>query len=112
MPNACIIIIVLYTYAEDSQLVTVQRRADVRYGGGNVTFLIICITVFLLIPIGLCIWHFVWLLHQQQRVQAALDAAALQAANDLSRITINDPNFGFIAIANAPPIGSGTLTAN
>jgi len=44
----------------------------------------------------------------RDRVQATVDAAGLVAANDLSRIIINDPAFGWVSLSNYPPIGKAT----
>jgi hypothetical protein len=43
------------------------------------------------------------------RVHSILEAASLVAANDMSRIIINDKNFGYVALSNYPPIGKATL---
>lgn len=42
------------------------------------------------------------------RNKCALEAAALAASRDLSRIAIDDPNWGFIALSDQPPIGDDT----
>lgn len=42
----------------------------------------------------------------------AVEAGCLAAAGDLSRIVINDPHFGFIALTDYPPVGKATLAAD
>jgi hypothetical protein len=74
------------------------------------TFLTLFVTLCLGIPLGLCAWHFIWMLQEQIRIQSAVDAAALAVVDDLNRITVNDENFGFVALTNMPPIGKATLS--
>ena len=45
----------------------------------------------------------------EYKVKNALEAASLACANDLSRIVVNDPYWGYIALTDHPPIGSNTL---
>ncbi len=42
------------------------------------------------------------------RNKCALEAAALGASCEMSRIVIDDPNWGFVALSDQPPIGDGT----
>jgi hypothetical protein len=51
-----------------------------------------------------------WLTHFKQ--VDAVDASALAAATELSRIVINDPYFGFISLSDYPPIGKATLAGD
>ncbi|MDR3616456.1 MAG: hypothetical protein P4L53_23045 [Candidatus Obscuribacterales bacterium] len=44
--------------------------------------------------------------HQEQKT--AIEAASLAVAEDLSRIVILDPYFGFISLSDSPPIGTAT----
>ncbi|HEY9775822.1 MAG TPA: hypothetical protein V6C81_18820 [Planktothrix sp.] len=44
--------------------------------------------------------------HHEQRT--AIEAAALVAARDLSRIVVEDPYFGFVSLSDSPPIGTAT----
>lgn len=48
----------------------------------------------------------------RDRAKGAVEAAALLAANDLSRVLINDPEFGFVSLSNFPPNGEGTLACD
>lgn len=45
----------------------------------------------------------------QMKVKNALEAAALQAANDLSCIVINDPYWGYVSLTDHPPVGEATF---
>jgi hypothetical protein len=44
-----------------------------------------------------------------QRSQTAAEAGSLAAAAELSRIVVNDPYYGFIALSNYPAYGKATL---
>ncbi|HMP52377.1 MAG TPA: hypothetical protein PKD05_12565 [Candidatus Melainabacteria bacterium] len=46
------------------------------------------------------------------RTKVALEAAALAAANDLSRIVINDPYWGYVALTDHAPVGAATLAGD
>jgi hypothetical protein len=46
------------------------------------------------------------------RIQNIVEAAGLLAANDMSRIIINDPNFGYVSLSNYPPIGKATCASD
>ncbi len=45
----------------------------------------------------------------RDRAKNAVEAAALLAANDLSKVIIDDPQFGYVSLSNYPPNGQGTL---
>lgn len=51
---------------------------------------------------------YVRLLGSHGEQKTAIDAAALAAAKDLSRIVINDPNFGYIGFSDSAPVGAAT----
>ncbi len=42
----------------------------------------------------------------------AVEAGCLAAAGDLSRIVVNDPHFGFVALTDYPPVGKATLAGD
>lgn len=46
---------------------------------------------------------------ERKRAQDVVDAAGLVAANEFSRIIINDANFGYVSLSNYPPIGKATV---
>jgi hypothetical protein len=68
--------------------------------------------LLIVLPFVVFIAHAAWLVGEQQRLQAALDSTALQAAEILSRVTVNDPTFGFVGISNVSPIGIATRSAS
>lgn len=75
---------------------------------GSMLVLMICIFALVIVPllVLLCrvIPHFI----SGNRVQSVVEAASLLAANDLSRIVINDEAFGYVALSNYPPVGRAT----
>lgn len=48
--------------------------------------------------------------HSEQRT--AIESAALAAAKDLSRIVVEDPNFGFISLSDGAPVGTSTAAGD
>lgn len=46
------------------------------------------------------------------RTKNALEAASLAAANDLSRLVINDPYWGYVALTDHAPVGAATLAGD
>jgi hypothetical protein len=77
------------------------------------TFVIIMLVVcFVLIPVIVVLARMDLCVVDRARVQNVVEAAGLFAANDLSRIIINDPNFGYVALSNFPPVGSATVAGD
>lgn len=64
-------------------------------------------TVFVFGLVFLCQLAIHWLSYQ--KVQAASEAAALVAANDIADLVINDPHFGFVSLSNGTA-GKSTVT--
>lgn len=52
------------------------------------------------------------LIGSSQEQRTAIEAAALAAAKDISRIVINDSNFGFISLSDAAPVGKDTIAGD
>jgi hypothetical protein len=48
--------------------------------------------------------------HQEQKT--SIEAAALAGANCLSRIVIEDPNFGLVSLSDSPPVGTATAAGD
>lgn len=95
-----------YTLAAEAKITRAQRRR-----GGN-------ILVFGLVAAVPLLMLFITLLRMQllgtvaQRSQTAAEAASLAAAADLSRIVVNDPYYGFVALSDYGPYGKCTLAAD
>lgn len=64
---------------------------------GNFIALASAITGFILIALCLFAFNYSRALGSFQEHKTAVEAASLAAAQDLSRIVIDDPNYGFIA---------------
>jgi hypothetical protein len=56
----------------------------------------------------LLLWNFLFSTTTVMRTQTVAEAAALAAANELSRVVIDDPHFGYVSLSEAPPVKSST----
>ena len=79
---------------------------------GNMLVLIICISAAIFIPSFLLITHFGFLVSASGRAQNVVEAAGLVAAKDISRIVINDPDFGYVSLSNRTQGGKATKAAD
>ncbi len=79
---------------------------------GNVLILVVVIFLAIVLAIGLFSLSYTRLVGSHQEHKTAIESAALAAANDLSRIVIEDPNFGFIGLSDAPPTLPGTIAGD
>ncbi len=79
---------------------------------GSMLLVTIVVIVFVVMPIAYFSLEFSRMLgaHQQQR--SAIEAGATAAANDLSRIVIEDPYFGFISLSDQAPVGKATMAGD
>lgn len=91
---------------------TAGRNCGLRSRGGNVLIIILVTICFILLPLLIVVSQLGFLQIDRDRTQSVVDAAGLIAANDLSRIILNDENFGYVSLSNYPPIGKGTLAAD
>lgn len=84
-----------------------SRHSRLRNQCGNM--LGVCVAfMFIIVALALFSLSFVRTLGAKQEQQTAIEAAALAAAKALARITIEDANFGFIALSDFAPVGKGT----
>lgn len=88
------------------------RQTNLRNSKGGVFVIIVACCCLVIVPLVIIASQFGMYTVDRYRVQNVVDAAGLLAANDLSRIVINDPNFGYVALSNYAPIGKGTLAAD
>lgn len=65
------------------------------------------VLMFILFGLG-----YIRLLGSHQEQATAIENAAIAAAKDLSRIVIEDPNFGFISLSDAAPVGTNTTAGD
>ncbi|MBX9667723.1 MAG: hypothetical protein K2X93_08905 [Candidatus Obscuribacterales bacterium] len=87
-------------------------RRSVRNCKGNMLLLVLIVTCLILVPLLLTLSHAGFYVIDRDRVQNTVEAAGLLAANDLSKIIINDSSFGYVSLSNHPPIGKGTCAAD
>jgi hypothetical protein len=72
----------------------------------------IILLTFVFLPLGFLLNRCGLLLQTQSRYKSDIESVSLLVANDLAKIVINDPHFGFVSISNRPPIGNATLAAD
>lgn len=83
-----------------------------RRRSGNILLLILVCTCLILVPLLMLAAQGGLYAVDRDRAKNAVEAAALVAANDLSRVLINDPEFGYVSLSNFPPNGEGTLASD
>ncbi len=86
-----------------------SRPWRLRYGNGNALLLLTVVTLCFITAIFMFTFNYARMLvgnNNEQRT--AIEAAALACAKDLSRIVIEDANFGFIGLSDNAPIGDAT----
>ncbi|GEM_PF-3361476 len=104
-------------------MVTRRSRAGLPYNqhdslaprrsrSGNTLVLVAAITVGVLVALFIFALNFTRIIGGSQEHTTAIEAAALAAARDLSRIVVEDPNIGFISLSDYPPIGPATRAAD
>jgi hypothetical protein len=80
-----------------------------RANRGSILFLAVALILLILLPLGLLVCQSIAVLVLRARSQSYLESAALLAASRMSKVVVNDPQFGFISLSNQPPIGKATL---
>ncbi|MBX9690723.1 MAG: hypothetical protein K2X27_28670 [Candidatus Obscuribacterales bacterium] len=75
---------------------------------GSMFVLIVCLAVAIFIPLLVTIGKMSPYFVYRGRSENVVEAAALLAANDLSRIVVNDPDFGYISLSNQAATGAAT----
>lgn len=75
---------------------------------GNMLVLIVCISVMVFVPIIIFICQLSPYFVCRGKAENVVQAAAIVAANDLSRIVINDSHFGYVSLSNHPATGKAT----
>jgi hypothetical protein len=87
-------------------------KKRIKRNRGNVLVLAIAIFIGIVLAISLFSMSFTRMMGSHQEHKTAIEAAALACADDLSRIVIEDPNFGFIGLSDAPPTQAGTIAGD
>jgi len=82
-----------------------------RHVKGNITLLgIVCLLLVLGAAVTVTTLGLVTSIYEND--SSAVDAAALAAASDISRIIMTDTNYGFVSLSPCPPIGKATVAAD
>ncbi|MBA3858989.1 MAG: hypothetical protein C0507_18950 [Cyanobacteria bacterium PR.3.49] len=76
---------------------------------GNILLLILACMCLIIVPLLLVASQGGLYAIDRDRARSAVEAAALLAANDMSRVIVEDPAFGYVSLSNFPPNGEGTL---
>lgn len=79
---------------------------------GNMLVLIVAILAGVVVATILFALGYVRILGSHSEQRTAIESAALAAAKDLSRIVVEDPNFGFISLSDSAPVGTSTTAGD
>lgn len=79
---------------------------------GNILLVTVCMVCFVILPMLLGASQIAVYFMDKTRAQSAVEAACLLAANDVSRMIIDDPHFGYVALSNYPPVGRATYAGD
>jgi len=85
-----------------------MSRKLYRYQSGGIIIAVV-VTCGLFLSLFMFVAQIGVYLTERKRAQDVVDAAGLVAANEFSRIIINDVNFGYVSLSNYPPIGKATV---
>ncbi|HEY9679964.1 MAG TPA: hypothetical protein V6C86_00050 [Oculatellaceae cyanobacterium] len=83
-------------------------KSKVRRQRGNMIAFIGAVTLGLVLAILFFALKYTRMLGTNQEQRTAIEGAALQVANDISRIVVDDPNFGLIALSDNGATGFDT----
>ncbi len=76
---------------------------------GNILLLVLASLCLIIVPLVLLVSQGGLYAIDRERAKNAVEAAALLAANNMSRVIIDDPQFGYVSLSNFPPNGEGTM---
>lgn len=76
---------------------------------GNTLILILAITVGLVLSLLVFALSFIRLLGATQEQKTAIEAAALAAARDLSKIVVNTNDWGLVSLSDGAPVAPNTV---
>lgn len=91
------------------QIKSLQLRLRTRNQQGNILLLILMCVALIVVPLIILACQGGLYSIDRDRAKNAVEAAALLAANDLSRIIIDDDQFGYVSLSNFPANGEGTM---
>ncbi|MCA9805617.1 MAG: hypothetical protein KC777_26785 [Cyanobacteria bacterium HKST-UBA02] len=84
-------------------------RVRLRSRRGNLLVLIMVVIAFIVVPVLIVQSQLGLYFVDKDRASSVVEAACLVAANDLSRIVVADPHFGYVSLSNFAPVGRATL---
>ncbi len=87
-------------------------KRNSRNSNGNVLVMITVVVCLVFVPAFMLVSQFGLFYVERDKAANAVDGACLIAANDISRIVINDPHFGHVSLSNFPPTGAGTRASD
>lgn len=79
-----------------------------RNNRGTMYVLILCVSALIFVPLLMLLSRLGPLFVSSGRAQNVVEAAGKIAAMDLSRIVINDPEFGYVSLSSHKPVGTAT----
>lgn len=79
---------------------------------GNTLVLTLAVTAGVVVLLLLFALGYSRMLGTHAEQKTAIEAAALAAAKDISKIVISDNNFGYISLSDAAPVGRGTISGD
>jgi hypothetical protein len=83
-----------------------------RTSKGSVLLLVLAVTLGIITAIIIFSISYVRLTGTQSQQKSAIEAAALAAARELSKIVVDTPQFGFIGLSDSAPNGSNTSSGD
>lgn len=86
-----------------------KKTLSPRKQNGNILLLVLASLCLIIVPLVLLVSQGGLYAIDRDRAKNAVEAAALLAANNMSRVIIDDPEFGYVSLSNFPPNGEGTL---
>ena len=89
-----------------------SKDESMRDRKGTILLLVIITICLLIVPLLMVLCQNGLHVRDSQRFENTVEAAGLLAANDVSRIIINDQNFGYVSLSNYPPTGKGTCAGD
>lgn len=85
-----------------------QHRKNRNNCRGNMLILSISLALFIAAVFGFFVLAYTRVIGSHHEVFKATEAAAMAAARSMSQVVVEDPNFGFIGITDAAPLGAQT----
>lgn len=80
-----------------------------RHNSGSMLVLMVAVVVAIILPCAFMANWFSALILKEQVFSQAAQSACLAAAQDLSKIVIEDPAWGFVSLSDYPAVGKATL---